>query len=165
MGTRQEYFPAVSSRGTYDSVALRFIAANNHPDHDTIANFRRRFHAEIAALFNQVLLLAHAAGVARLGTVSLDGSKGKANASQHKALSYQHACKPEKAIQAQIDELPARAEDADQADLPDGMSLPEELSRREQRLVVIASAKAEIERRAAERHAVEQKEYEDKLAA
>jgi transposase len=151
-------------RGTYDSLALRFVAANTHPDHDTIANFRRRFHAEIADLFKQVLLLAQGAGMLRLGTVSLDGSKVKANASKHKALSYQHACKLEQEIRAQVEELLSKAEAADQADLPDGMSLPEELSRREQRLAAIAKAKVEIERRAAERHAQDEQAYEEKLA-
>lgn len=151
-------------RGTYDSVALRFVAANTHPDHDTIANFRRRFHSEIADLFRQVLLFAHTAGLLKLGTVSLDGSKVKANASKHKALSYQHACKLEEQIREQIKELLSLAEAADQADLPDGLSLPEELSRREKRLQAIREAKAEIERRAEERHRIEQQEYEQKLA-
>ena len=151
-------------RGTYDSVALRYVAANTHPDHDTIANFRRRFHSEIAMLFRQVLLFAHASGVLRLGTVSLDGTKVKANASKHKALSYQHACKLEEQIQAQITELLSLAEAADRADLPDGLSLPDELSRREKRIETIRAAKAEIERRAEERHAVEQREYEQKVA-
>lgn len=150
-------------RATYDSVAMRFVAANTHPDHDTIATFRRRFHAQIADLFHQVLLLAHASGLLRLGTVSLDGSKIKANASKHKALSYQHACKLEEQLRSEITELLSRAEMSDQSDLPDGMNLPEELSRREKRLTAIAEAKAEIERRAAGRHAVEQKEHENKL--
>jgi transposase len=151
-------------RATHDSVAVRFVAANTHPDHDTIANFRRRFHAEIAGLFHQVLLLAHEAGVLRLGTVSLDGSKVKANASKHKALSYQYANKLEEHLRVEIAELLSRAERADQADLPDGMNLPEELCRREQRLAVIAKAKAEIERRAAARQAIEQQEYAAKVA-
>lgn len=151
-------------RGTYDSVALRFVAANDHPDHDTIANFRRRFHSEIAGLFHQILLFAHTAGVLKLGTVSLDGTKVKANASKHKALSYQHACKLEEQIQKQIEELLSLAESADRADIPDGLSLPDELSRREKRLEAIRKAKAEIERRAQERHAIEQQEYERKLA-
>jgi transposase len=151
-------------RGTYDSVALRYVAANTHPDHDTIANFRRRFHKEIAGLFQQVLLLAHAAKVLKLGTVSLDGTKVKANASKHKALSYKHACKLEEQIQAQVNELLSLAEAADKADLPDGLSLPAELSRREKRLEAIRGAKAEIERRAEERHRIEQQEYERKLA-
>jgi transposase len=151
-------------RGTYDSLALRFVAANTHPDHDTIANFRRRFHSEIADLFRQVLLFAHAAGLLKLGTLSLDGSKVKANASKHKALSYQHACKLEEHIRGQVEELLSLAESADHADLPDELSLPEELSRREKRLQTIREAKAEIERRAEERHAIEQQEYEQKIA-
>jgi transposase len=151
-------------RGTYDSIAMRFITANTHPDHDTIANFRRRFHNEIASLFQQVLLYAHAAGVLKLGKVSLDGTKVKANASKHKALSYQHACKLEEQIKAQVEELLSLAEAADQADLPDDLSLPKELARRETRLEAIRNAKAEIERRAEERHRVEQHEYEQKMA-
>src|ERR1700720_2865690 len=78
-------------RATYDSVAFRFIAANDHPDHDTIAAFRRRFLKEIEALFVQVLLLAREMGVLNLGTVALDGTKIHANASRHSALSYEHA--------------------------------------------------------------------------
>jgi transposase len=78
-------------RATYDSVAFRFIAANDHPDHDTIAAFRRRFLEEIKGLFEQVLLLAREMGVLKLGTVGLDGTKIHANASRHSALSYEHA--------------------------------------------------------------------------
>jgi transposase len=80
-------------RATYDSVAFRFVAANDHPDHDTIAAFRRRFLGEIAGLFVQVLVLAREAGLLQLGTVALDGTKVHANASRHSALSYEHACK------------------------------------------------------------------------
>jgi hypothetical protein len=109
-------------------------------------------------------VFAHTAGLLKLGTVSLDGTKVQANASKHKALSYKHACKLEEQIQAQVEELLALAEAADKADLPDGLSLPEELSRREERLAVIRNAKAEIERRAEERHKVEMQEYEQKLA-
>ena len=74
-------------RATYDSVAFRFIAANDHPDHDTIATFRRRFLEEIEALFVQVLQLAREMGVLKMGTVALDGTKIHANASRHSALS------------------------------------------------------------------------------
>ncbi len=81
-------------RATYDSVAFRFIAANDHPDHDTIATFRRRFLAEIEALFVQVLQLAREMGVLKMGTVALDGTKIHANASRHSALSYEHAGNP-----------------------------------------------------------------------
>lgn len=151
-------------RSTYDSVAFRYIAANRHPDHDTIANFRRRFLSQIGDLFSQILLIAHEMKVLKLGSVSLDGSKIKANASKHKALSYDYACKLETQIKEEVAELLAKAEVADKADIPDGMSIPEELERREKRLAAIAAAKAEIERRAAERHAREQAAYEQKLA-
>jgi transposase len=151
-------------RSTYDSVAFRFIAANTHPDHDTIAVFRKRFLRELKDLFVQILLIAGQAGVLKLGTVSLDGTKVKANASKHKALSYAHAGKLEEQLKAEVAELLRQAEAADQADLPDGMSIPEELSRRTERLKAIADAKAEIERRAAERFAQEREAYDKKLA-
>jgi len=151
-------------RNTYDSVAFRFIAANTHPDHDTIANFRRRFLPQLKALFVQILLIARQMKVLKLGSVSLDGSKVKANASRHKALSYDHACKLEAQLKSEVAELLKKAEAADGADIPDGMSIPEELERREKRLAAIAEAKTEIERRAAERHAREQAAYEKKVA-
>jgi transposase len=152
-------------RATYDSVAFRFIAANQNPDHDTIAAFRRRFLDEIKKLFVQVLMLAREMGVLTMGTVALDGTKVHANASRHSALSYEHAGKIEAQLQAEVAELMARAEAADQADLPDGMSIPEELARREARLAEIARARATIEARAKERLAREQAEYNAKMAA
>lgn len=152
-------------RATYDSVAFRFIAANQHPDHDTIAAFRRRFLEQIEKLFLQVLGVAREMGLLRLGTVALDGTKIHANASRHSALSYEHAGKIEAQLQAEVAELMAKAEAADQADVPDGMSIPEELARREQRLAAIARAKATIEARAKERDARERADYEAKLAA
>jgi transposase len=152
-------------RATYDSVAVRFIAANQHPDHDTIAAFRRRFLPRIEALFVQVLLLAREMGVLQLGTVALDGTKIHANASRHSALSYEHAGQIEAQLRAEAAALLAKAEAADRADLPDGLSIPEELARREARLAEIARARAIIEARARERHAREQAEYEAKLAA
>lgn len=151
-------------RNTYDSVAFRFVAANSHPDHDTIANFRRRFLPQLNSLFVQILLIAHQMKVLKLGSVSLDGSKVKANASKHKALSYGHASQLEAQIKAEVAELLKKAEAADRADIPDGMNIPEELERREKRLAAIAAAKAEIEKRAAERHAREQAAYEKKVA-
>jgi transposase len=104
-------------RATYASVAFRFIAANDHPDHDTIATFRRRFLKEIEALFVQVLLLAREIGVLKMGTVALDGTKIHANASRHSALSYEHAGKIEAQLKAEVADLLARAEAADQADV------------------------------------------------
>jgi transposase len=152
-------------RATYDSVAFRFIAANEHPDHDTIAAFRRRFLKQIETLFVQVLGVAREMGVLKLGTVALDGTKIHANASRHSALSYEHAGKIEAQLQAEVADLLRKAEAADQADVPDGMSIPEELARREARLAAIARAKTTIEARAKERHAWERAEYEAKLKA
>src|SRR5246500_4135231 len=152
-------------RATYDSVAFRFIAANDHPDHDTIATFRRRFLAEIEGLFVQVLALAREIGVLKLGTVGLDGTKIHANASRHRALSYEHAGKIEEQLKAEVADLLAKAEAADQADIPDDFSIPEELERREERLHKLAQGRAENEARAQERYAREQAEHEAKLAA
>src|SRR5271168_4672459 len=152
-------------RATYDSVAFRFIAANQHPDHDTIATFRRRFLKQIEALFVQVLVMAREMGVLKLGTVALDGTKIHADASRHSALSYERAGQIEMQLREEVGKLIAMAEAADQADLPDGMSIPEELARREKRLAEIARAKAVIEARAKERHARERAEYEAKMAA
>jgi transposase len=152
-------------RATYDSVAFCFIAGNEHPDHDTIATFRRRFLKQIEGLFVEVLKLAREMGVLKLGTVALDGTKIHANASRHSALSYEHAGKIEAQLKAEVTELLAKAEAADQADVPDGMSLPEELARRKTRLAKLAEARAKIEARAKERFEREQAEYQAKLAA
>jgi transposase len=127
-------------RATYDSVAFRFIAANQHPDHDTIAAFRRRFLPHIEALFVQVLLLAREIGVLQLGTVALDGTKIHANASRHSALSYEHASQIEAQLRAEVADLLAKAEVADQVPLPDGLSVPEELARREYEAKMTARA-------------------------
>ena len=97
-------------RATYDSVAFRFIAANDHSDHDTIATFRRRFLTEIEQLFVEVLLLARQAGMVKLGTVALDGTKIHANASRHSALSWKRACEIEARLRAEVAELMALAE-------------------------------------------------------
>ena len=152
-------------RATYDSVAFRFVAANQHPDHDTIANFRRRFLTQIELLFVKVLMLAREMGVLKMGTVALDGTKIHANASRHSALSYEHAGKIEAQLKAEVADLLARAEAADQSDAPDGMSIPEELARRQERLAKIAQARATIEARAKERHAREQAEHAAQMAA
>ena len=152
-------------RATYDSVAFRFIAANDHPDHDTVATFRRRFLPEIERLFVDVLVVAREMGMLHLGTVVLDGTKIHANASRHSALWYAHAGKIEAQLQAEVADLLARAEAADQAALPDGMSIPDELARREERLRRIAQARATIEARAQARHARELADHAAHMAA
>jgi transposase len=152
-------------RATYDSVAFRFLAGNEHPDHDTIANFRRRFLKDIEKLFVEVLKLAGEMGVLKMGTIGLDGTKIHADASRHSALSYEHAGQIEAQLKADVVDLMTKAEAADKADIPDGMSIPEELARREERLGKIKEARATIEARAKERHALELADHEAKLAA
>jgi transposase len=152
-------------RATYDSVAFRFIAANDHPDHDTIATFRRRFLEQLTGLFVEVLKLAREMGVLQMGTVALDGTKIHANASRHSALSYERAGKIEAQLNAEVADLLAKAEAADHADVPDGMSIPEELARREVRLEKLAEARKKIEARAKKRFEREQAEHQAKLAA
>ncbi len=151
-------------QGTHDSVAFRYIAANDHPDHDTIATFRRRFLPELSPLFIQILLIAQQMGCLKLGKVSLDGTKIKANASKHRALSWKHACKLEAQLKTEVADLLKQAEEADQSERPDGLDIPAELNRREERLSAIATAKTEIERRATERHSQEQAEYEKRVS-
>jgi transposase len=151
-------------QATYDSVAFRFIAANTHPDHDTIATFRKRFLDKLHPLFVQILMLAREMGFLKLGKVSLDGTKVKANASKHRALSWEYACKLEEQLKAEVDELMELANQADTTKIPDGMNVPEEITRREDRLVAIAEAKEKIEQRANERYAEEKQKYDDKMA-
>ena len=149
---------------TYDSVAFRYIAAGSHPDHDTLATFRRRFIDELAGLFVQVLEMATEMKLLKLGTVCLDGTKIHANASRHSALSHGHIVKLEAQLKQEVLELLALAEAADTANIPDGMSLPKELKLREDRLAAMATAKAKIAARAAERYAREKAEYDEKMS-
>jgi transposase len=148
-------------QATYDSLACRYIAANTHPDHDTIANFRKRFLKQLQPLFVQILLLAKTMGFLKLGKISLDGSKVQANASKHSAMSWGHAVELEQQLKNEVARLMAMAEAAD-AKVPEGMDIPEELKLREVRLKAIAEAKVKLEQRAAERHAAEQAEYQAK---
>lgn len=110
-------------RATYDLVAFRFIAAGAHPDHDTLATFRRRFLDELAGLFVQVLEMAQEMKLLKLGTISLDGTKIKANASRHSALSHGHIEQLEIQLKAEVESLLGMAEQAYQSTVPDGMSL------------------------------------------
>lgn len=151
-------------QATYDSIAFRYIAANTHPDHDTLAAFRKRFLQQLKPLFVQILLLAKTLGFLNLGKISLDGSKVQANASKHSALSWGHAIELEQQLNQEVARLMAMAEEADTTEVPDGMDIPSELAQREQRLKAIAEAKAKLEARAAERQAAEQAEYEAKQA-
>src|SRR5665647_2854335 len=149
---------------TYDSVAFRYIAAGSHPDHDTLATFRRRFIDELAGLFVQVLEMATEMKLLKLGTVCLDGTKIHADASRHSALSHGHIVKLEEHLKREVQELLALAEQADTANIPDGLSLPKELQLREDRLAAMAAAKAKIAARAAERYAREKTEFDEKIS-
>lgn len=152
-------------RATYDSLAFRYIACNRHPDHDTLATFRRRFGKEFGEVFVQVLQVARENQLSKFGTVSLDGSKIHANASRHSALSHGHIEKIEAQLKAEVQEMLELAEAADQSSVPDGVNLPDEIKRREDRLAAIAQAKAKIEARAKERYEREKAEYDAKMAA
>jgi len=150
---------------TYDSVAFRYLACNRHPDHDTLATFRRRFGETFQRIFVQVLEIAQANQLSKFGTVSLDGTKIHANASRHSALSYGHAEKLETQLKLEVEELLALADQADQSALLDGLSVPDEIARRETQLTAIAEAKAKIEARAKERYTREKAEFDAKMKA
>ena len=149
---------------TYDSVAFRFVAADEHPDHNTLNTFRKRFLKEIEELMVQVLLIARTMGVLNLGNIALDGSKIKANASKHSAMSYGHIKKLEEQLEGEVKKLMELAEAADNEKIPDGMNLPDEIARRCDRVKAIGEAKAKIEARAKERFKQEQADYQAKLA-
>ena len=151
----------ISSRkieqGTYVDVAFRVLAANQHPDHDSIAEFRKRHLQALAGLFLQVLELCKKAGLVKLGHVAVDGTKVRANASKHKAMSYGRMKDTEKKLEAEILALleeAQRIDDAEDARYGKGKrgdELPEELQRRESRLKKIREAKAELEKEAREK--------------
>jgi transposase len=151
-------------RATYEAVPFRFIAGNLHPDHDTLATFRRTFLPELKELFVQVLLLAQEAGVLKLGTISLDGTKIHADASKHHAVSYKRLLEVEAQLRSEVEELFALSEQSDQPEVPDGLVVRDEIARREDRLARLVEAKAVLQARAAERTAAEQADYEAKMA-
>jgi transposase len=152
-------------KATFESIPFRFVAGGLHPDHDTLANFRKTFLPEIQELFVQILLLAQVAGVLKLGNLSLDGSKIHADASKSKAVSYKRLGEVEAQLRQEVHELLTLGEQADQGDLslPDGLVIPDELAFRQARLENLAQAKAVLEARARERDAAEQAAYEAKV--
>ena len=136
---------------TYEDVAFRYLAADEHPDHSTLAEFRKRHLEALAGLFCQALQLCEKAGLVKLGHVAIDGSKIQGNASKHKAMSYERMSEGEKKLQAEVETLLQRAEAVDAAEDEKygkdqaGEELPAELARRESRLAKIRAAKAELE--------------------
>ena len=152
-------------KATYESIPFRFIAGGLHPDHDTIAHFRKAFLTEIKELFVQILLLAQAAGVLKLGNISLDGSKIHADASKSHAVSYGRLVELEAELKQEVQELLNLGEQSDQGEveLPEGLVLEDELNLRQERLVNLAQARTVLEERAKERYAAEKAEYEAKV--
>lgn len=152
-------------QATYDDVAYRVLTGDQHPDHDTIATFRKRHLEALSALFMQVLLLCREAGLVKLGHVSLDGTKVKANASKHKAMSYQRMSETEKRLEEEIERLLKQAKGTDTTEDEEygkerrGDELPAELARRETRLAKIREAKAALEKEAKEK-AAERAEFQ-----
>jgi transposase len=149
----------------YESIPFRFITGGLHPDHATIAAFRKTFLEQITDLFVQVLVVAYELGYWKLGNISLDGSKLRADASKHQAVSYGRLLELEKSLRAEVEELLALGAQADQSALPEGLDVEHEIALRQERLVNLAEAKAVLEARAQERYAAEQAEYEAKLRA
>lgn len=152
-------------KATYENIPFRFIGGGLHPDHDTIAHFRKTFLVEIQELFVQILLLAQAAGVLQLGNISLDGSKIHADASKSHAVSYKRLIELETQLRQEVQELFTLGEQADQGELqlPEELVLEDEISIRQERLENLARAKAVLDARAKERYAAEQAEYQAKV--
>src|SRR5213593_4631364 len=151
---------------TYDSVPVRMICGDTHPDHDTICTFRRENKELLQETFVRVLELAQALKFLQVGqiTVAVDGTKVLANASKHAAVSYEHAGKTIQQLDLEIQALLAKAEQADSTPLEEGLRIPEEVQRRQERKAKLAVARAQIEARAKARAAAEAAKYQAKLA-
>ncbi|MEI6078989.1 MAG: transposase, partial [Verrucomicrobiota bacterium] len=154
-------------RSTYDSVPVRVLTADTHPDHDTLCTFRRENQALLSESFVKVLQLAQQLKLLKLGqlTVAADGTKVQANASKHSAVSYQRAGEMMAQLELEVQQLLAKAEQADATPLQDGLSIPAEITRRQERKAALAQARVEIEARAHARYAGQLAEHEAKLAA
>ena len=153
-------------QATWDSVPVRLISAGTHPDHDTLCTFRRANQALLQATFVRVLELAQALKFLQVGhiTVAVDGTKVLAHASKHAAVSYEHAGKTIGQLDQEVKELMAKAEQADSTPLQAGLTIPDEIIRRQERKAALQKARAEIEARARARYAVALAEHEEKLA-
>jgi len=146
-----------------ESIPFRFIAGGYEPDHSTIADFRKENLAEIKELFVQILVVAIELGMLELGNISLDGTKIHADASKSKAISYKRLLELEPQLQAEVEELFALAEKAENETIPAGMVIEDEVALRQERLAQLTKAKAVLEARAEARYELEKAEYEAKL--
>ena len=150
-------------RATYRDVAVRFLTADTHPDHDTICTFRRENFEAVAEAFLQVLQLARSLGLLKVGAVSVDGTHIRANASKDKNVRYDRAGELEEQLKLDIAELLAKADQADMQEKDDGQSLPDKIARRERLLEKMQQARKDLEERAKARAAGEQADYERKV--
>ena len=154
------------ARRLEEDIAFRVLAANQRPDYRTISDFRKIHLKTLAGLFVQVLRMCQKAGLVKLGHVALDGTKIKANASKHKAMSYERMNKEEAKLKAEVEALLKQAQDIDNLEDEEygkdkrGDELPEELAFRETRLKKIQEAKAELEREALEKAEAKKQEKE-----
>lgn len=148
---------------TYSDIAVRYVTANQHPDHDTICKFRRENGKAFKAAFIRVLELATELGVLKkLGGISIDGTKIKANASKHSAVSHKKAEELIERLSGEVKQLMDKAENADSTPLEEGLSIPDEIARRNKRIDKLTEAKKIIEERHAENLRQKQQEYEEK---
>jgi hypothetical protein len=152
-------------KATYEDLGYRYVAGGLHPDHDTIAHFRKTFLPELYGLFVEILLLAKLAGILKIGNLSLDGSKIHADASKSKAVSYGRLIELEKQLKNEVKQLFELAEQADQGEtnLPEGLVIEDEVAFRQERLENLAKAKSVLESRAQERYELEKEEYDEKM--
>src|SRR5216684_5767587 len=148
-------------KATYESIPFRFIAGGLHPDHDTLAHFRKTFLSELKNLFVQILLYAQEVGVLTLGNISLDGTKIHADASKNSAISYKRLLELDSQLRTEVDKLFDLTE---HAEVPEGLVLTDEIAFRQERLASLAKAKAVLEARAQERYEAEQAAYEAQRA-
>lgn len=150
---------------TYSDLAVRYLCANHHPDHDSICTFRVANKVAFPAAFVSVLQLARQLRLTQVGTVSVDGTKIQANASKHAAVSYQRAGEMIEQLEWEVKELIERAEQAEAQESKETLDIPAELARRDKRVAALKQARAVIEERAKELAAAQQPEYEAKQAA
>lgn len=149
-------------QATYELIPVLYITGGLHPDHDSINTFRKRFLEQLGPLFVQILEYAHELGIFKLGDISIDGTKMQANASKHKAMSWEYACKLEVQLQAEVETLLQKAQTQPGETFRD-IDIPLEIQRRQERLAKIAEVKAEIEQRAQATDEAAQADYEAKM--
>lgn len=158
----------VSSRkleaATKDSLPMRFICGNLHPDHDTISTFRKNFLKEIEVFFVDILVIAKDMGFLKMGNVNLDGTKMQADASKHSAMSHEYMERLEKQLQAEVERLTKMAEEADEREAAE-LDIPGEIQRREDRMAMLAVAKKALQERARQRDEKNKAEYDEKMKA